>query len=153
MFEEFQGLPLHPLAVHAPVVLVPLLVVVASVYALVPKVRRHVGWAALLLAVGAPASVWLARISGQAYERRLYGSSQALPVQEHAEFGDRLLWVSLGLGLATLLLLWVGKRRRSAANRQLSYGLTAVVVVLAAVAAWLAYQSGHSGATLTHGGR
>lgn len=153
MFEEFLGLPLHPLAVHAPVVLVPLLVATSLAYALVPRVRRYVGWAAFLLAVGAPAAVWLARASGQAYERRLYGPNRVPPVQEHAEFGDRLLWSVLGLGLATLLLLWLRGRERAGVGRWLGHLLTVGVVGLAVLAAFVVFQSGHSGAELTHGGR
>jgi uncharacterized membrane protein len=153
MFEEFLGLPLHPLAVHAPVVLVPLLVAVALVYALVPKVRRYVGWAALLLAIGAPVSVALARSSGQAYEQRMYGAYRAPAVVEHAAAGDRLLWSSLGLGLATLALLWVGRRSAADTHQWRGYAVTALVVILAGAAAFYVFQAGHSGAEMTHGGR
>ncbi len=70
MFEEIAGLPMHPLAVHAAVVFVPLLALAALAYGLVPKLRRKVGWVAVLLALVAPASAVVARLSGDAFLQR-----------------------------------------------------------------------------------
>ena len=43
VFETFMGLPLHPLVIHAAVVLIPILVLVALGYALVPRLRDRIG--------------------------------------------------------------------------------------------------------------
>jgi hypothetical protein len=44
MFRAFMGLPLHPLAVHAAVIFVPLLALGSAGYAVLPRVRRRLGW-------------------------------------------------------------------------------------------------------------
>jgi hypothetical protein len=57
MLDTFNGLPLHPLVVHAVVVLLPLSVVGAIVVALRPAWRQTYGWlVAGLLVVAATSS-------------------------------------------------------------------------------------------------
>ena len=65
MFEEFRGIPLHPLLVHAAVVFVPLFVASVIGYALVPRLRAFLGWltAALAVVVAASTSAWIASSS------------------------------------------------------------------------------------------
>ena len=61
--KQIHGLPVHPLAVHAPVVLIPLAVLLAILF-VIPRTRA---WAALpmaVVAVGALISVEVARLSG-----------------------------------------------------------------------------------------
>ncbi len=68
--EEFHGLPVHPLAVHAPVVLIPLALLLVVLF-VIPRTRA---WAALPMAVvsvGALISVWVARASGFNYRTHL----------------------------------------------------------------------------------
>jgi hypothetical protein len=52
VFDEINGLPAHPLVVHGAVVLVPLLCLTAIAFALLPRVRGQVWWAAAGLALG-----------------------------------------------------------------------------------------------------
>ncbi len=59
MFDQINGLPVHALVVHAAVVFVPLLVLGAIAYAVVPRWRPRVGWAVVLLAIAAPAAVFV----------------------------------------------------------------------------------------------
>jgi hypothetical protein len=68
--DEFHGLPVHPLAVHAPVVLIPLATLLAILF-VIPRTRA---WAAIPMAVvsvGAFLSVWVARASGFNYRSHL----------------------------------------------------------------------------------
>lgn len=61
--QEFHGLPVHPLAVHASVVLVPLAALLAILF-VIPRTRA---WAALPMAVVSVAglvSLWVSRASG-----------------------------------------------------------------------------------------
>lgn len=158
MFTEVLGLPLHPLAVHAPVILVPSLLLTALVYALVPKARRYVGWLAILLAVAAPVSVLVARQSGLAYRDAMFGPLE-LPadhaVEVHADYGNMLLWATIGLGGATLVLYFLrrGAGAGTGVRRVTAWVVTVLLVVLAGVAGFYVFQSGHSGAEMTHGGR
>jgi uncharacterized membrane protein len=103
VFEEFLGLPLHPLAVHAAVVFVPLLALASLVYALVPRLRARVGWVAVLLAIAAPVSAVVARQSGEAFAER-----RTLPIEgdlaNHHEYGTLTMWASLALGVLTVAL-------------------------------------------------
>jgi uncharacterized membrane protein len=131
VFEGILGLPLHPLAVHAAVIFVPLLVVASLVYALVPSWRSRVGWAVVGLAVLAPITTVVARQSGQAFAGRL-----TLPVEgdlaDHQSYGTFTMWITIALGVLALALVWV---RRAAAGRAWLTGALTVLVVAAAVAA------------------
>jgi hypothetical protein len=158
LFEELMGLPLHVLAVHAPVVLIPLLVTVALAYGFVPRFRAYLGWAAVTLAVLAPLSAVLAKLSGDAYRDRLYGTGELdpqLPVQVHAGLGDAAMWSSLGLGAVTLVLAAVRRGTEAGTGlwRWVAWLLTAVLTVLAVLALFYVIRVGHTGSEMTHGGR
>jgi len=59
---ELNGVPLHPLVVHAVVVLAPLAALTGLVYVVVPKWRWLLRWPLVVLAVAAAgASVLAAR--------------------------------------------------------------------------------------------
>ena len=63
-FDEIRGLPLHPLVVHAVVVLVPISAIGMVVAMAVPRWRSPLQWYALVgLGVGA-VGTYLAKISG-----------------------------------------------------------------------------------------
>jgi uncharacterized membrane protein len=133
VFEEFLGLPLHPLAVHAAVVFVPLLALTSLVYALVPRLRARVAWVAVLLAVAAPTSAVVARQSGQGFADR-----RTLPVEgdlaNHQEYGTFTMWASLALGVFTLGLYLVRRAGGGSVARTWATGALTVLVVAAAVA-------------------
>jgi hypothetical protein len=63
---NITGLPLHALVNHAAVVLTPIAVLAALVFAVLPKYRYLTRWPTAALTVIALGSVWIARISGQA---------------------------------------------------------------------------------------
>jgi uncharacterized membrane protein len=134
VFEELAGLPLHPLAVHGAVVLVPLQVLASLAYALVPRLRLRVGWVAVLLAVVAPLAAVLAKLSGEALQQAL-----GLPLQgdlaDHRSRGTYTMWLAIALGALTLAL--VGLHRAGAGSPLRSWLArgVAVLVVLAAGAA------------------
>jgi uncharacterized membrane protein len=118
VFEEIDGLPIHPLVVHAAVVFIPLLILGAVVYALVPRVRGRIGWAVVILSVVTPLSTWLAKLSGDAFRRRLIAdnilneNSQELldRVNDHASLGNITLYLTIALGVASLLLVLLASR-------------------------------------------
>ncbi|HEU4421149.1 MAG TPA: DUF2231 domain-containing protein [Pilimelia sp.] len=153
MFDEFMGLPLHPLVVHAAVVFVPLLCLLAVAYALVPRVRVFVGWAAAALAVIAPVVAWVATRSGLALEQKLisqgFSGDILTKISEHRQFGERTFYVSIPLGLVTLALVLLTGTRAGRARTipgWASVVLAAAVVVLAAVTAYYVFRTGDSGA-------
>ena len=66
--ESINGLPAHPLFVHAPVVLMPLATIVTLVLAFRPTWRRRVGFALPAVAVVILALTQLAISSGNAFD-------------------------------------------------------------------------------------
>jgi uncharacterized membrane protein len=148
VFDEFAGLPLHPLAVHGAIVLVPLLVLASVVYALVPKLRSRVSWVAVLLAVVAPLSAVMAKLSGDGLQEGL-GLAIEGQLADHRDFGTITMWVSIALGVLTLALAWV--RRTGGSSRAWSWlvgALTVLVVLVALVAAYYVFQTGDLGSRM-----
>jgi predicted heme/steroid binding protein len=157
----FDGLPLHPLVVHAVVVLLPLGAL--GVLALVSVRRwreRYAGLLGLVLVL-ATASAFVAKLSGEALAERVGSPGK------HEVWGDRLPWAALALLLLGGGWLVLERRRRSAigpdgahdvADRPASGSLVSMLpAVLAAVAAitvlWMTFMTGHSGATASWAGR
>jgi hypothetical protein len=62
--ETVFGLPTHTYAIHAPIVLLPIAAIATIVLAVVPRLRRVVGW----WMVGAIALVWLVRTGHEGTE-------------------------------------------------------------------------------------
>lgn len=132
-------MPLHPLVIHAVVVLVPL-AALASIAMSLPKWRWLARWPALLLTLAATGAAFVATRTG-AQLRDDRGLDTPL-VQDHAEWGGRLMismWVFLAVVVIAFVVLphvtqLVGGRNREAKIAALEKPLM-VLVPLAAVAA------------------
>lgn len=152
MFEKVDGLPGHVLIVHAVVVFVPLLAVLAVAYGVLPRWRDRLGWAVGVLAVVTPVLTWVATESGEAFETVLrekgYPPEILSQVETHSDYGDLLQWATVALAVAALALLAVtsGHPRAQRLPGWLPLLLTGVVVVLAAFALVYVYLTGESGA-------
>jgi hypothetical protein len=139
---EFLGLPLHPLVVHAVVVLVPLaavgmvLAVASSVWA--ERLRVVVA----VLATGAAVAAFVARSSGESLLARVPGSSE---VARHADLSDALSWFLLGA--AAVVVSWSWSHSQGRPSRVL--GIVAAVGLLIGTA-WTVL-AGHSGAVSVWG--
>lgn len=101
---EIAGLPLHPLLVHAAVVLVPLSALTAIVLAVVPRWRWLLRWPTAGLAVVGTGLAWLATESGEA----LLDARPELEVlvEEHEEYGELLVLVMLAFAVLVLAAAW-----------------------------------------------
>jgi uncharacterized membrane protein len=154
VFDRFLGIPMHPLLVHFPVVLVPLLILSALAYAFVPRLRRYVGWLAVLLAVAAPVSALLAKKSGEAFRNIKVDQARSANIQlnladinQHASFADAALWSSIALGALVLALVWLVRRSAGASPSMLITAVSAVLIVAAsAVSMYYIFKAGDSGA-------
>ncbi|GAA5193049.1 hypothetical protein GCM10023322_53980 [Rugosimonospora acidiphila] len=116
VFETFFGLPLHPLVIHAAVVFIPLLIVAALVYVLVPQLRSRIAWAVVILAVIAPLSALLSKLSGDAFRARLARRHLASPailnnIDVHRHYGTITLYVTIALGVVALAAVLVPEIR------------------------------------------
>src|SRR4051794_18832363 len=96
---SINGVPLHPLVVHAAVVFVPMSAL-ATFALVVPRLRWAARWAALVLAVLAAGSVQLAAMTGEDLEHRVGHSAL---VETHQMWAGRLqasTWVLAAVTLA-----------------------------------------------------
>jgi uncharacterized membrane protein len=129
---EINGLPLHPLVVHAAVVLGPLAALSALAY-VVPRWRPRVRWPMLVLAVLATGAIVLAYFSGVNFldsKPELRSSPQ---VETHEHRGVILLWVTLAFGVVAVLAGWWGTRSgglRVLLDALLAVGGLAVLVLV-----------------------
>ena len=156
VFDEINGLPVHALVLHAAVVFIPLLALAAIAYAIVPRWRSQVWWAALLLALVAPVVGFVTRESGlQLYARVIArGISPAgrRILDNHMHFGTLTMWFTIALGVMTFIMVVAtvrgpGNRLPRAAD----VGLAVIVVVLAGITGYYVFRTGDSGATAVWG--
>ena len=144
---EINGLPLHPLVVHAAVVFGPLAALAALLHVAVPRWRDRLRWPMLVLGVVAVAAVVAAYYSGRSFLASRPPAIRSSPqVLTHEHLARQLLWISLGFGLVLLLAGWLATRAGS---------LRVVLDVLLAVGAaamlvWLV-RTGDAGARAVWG--
>lgn len=93
----FDGLPLHPLFVHAAVVAVPVVALLAIAAAWIPRVRDWLGIVLPILAAVAFLATLVAKESGEALATQV---SQTAAVTAHTEIAD--------IATAGAFLLFVG---------------------------------------------
>ena len=109
-FGEAFGLPLHVLVNHAVIVFVPLTVIAAVVFVVLPPWRWAVRWPMLGLAVLSLVSAFLAWMSGLAFFAFLNNPPVAAL---HRQRGIIMWWLVVALFVITLLgALFIGGRTR-----------------------------------------
>jgi uncharacterized membrane protein len=110
---EINGLPLHPLVVHAAVVFTPLACLAALLY-LVPSLRDRLRWPLVVLAVLSVGLIWIAYLAGQDLREERFASAQgefAEQLDEHEDLADVLRWVVSGFGLVAVVVAWLHSRQ------------------------------------------
>lgn len=149
MFDLINGLPWHPLVVHAIVVLLPLAVLGTIALAIRPAWRLTYG--PLLVAVAAVATVLIpvATSSGESLEKHVGDPGK------HAELGDQLIWFAIPL-LILIVAMVVLERRKAAGKPAVGPGALPTIVAGLAVLVALAnvvqvYRIGDSGARAAWG--
>jgi uncharacterized membrane protein len=147
MFDLINGLPVHPLVVHAVVVLLPLAILGTIAIVLRPDWRTRYGVLVLGIAAAATALIPVATSSGEALEKHV-GAPGA-----HAALGDQLIWFALPLLALVSALVYLDRRRSpSDASGAGALRTVGVLAVIAAVAAGVqVYRVGDSGARAAWG--
>lgn len=144
MPDTIYGVPLHPLVVHATVVVLPVAALSVLLYAVWPRFRRWSGWGPLALAVLSVILTPMSTSSGESLEEKV-GESALL--EDHAEMGDLLIyWVVPLAVLAAVLFWWYRTGRNGKAPSWLGIVLSLATAVAAIGTLVMAVLIGHSGA-------
>lgn len=148
MLDTVGGLPAHPLLVHAPLVLIPLVSVSAVVMVASARFSRRFGAAVAVLSALAVVSAAAAKLSGEAW-----GEQIGFP-QPHAELADPLPVIVLLQALLVTVLWLLDRGRPTNRTRPLPVWLvSALVLVVSVVAVYWTVRVGHSGAEAVWGRR
>jgi hypothetical protein len=142
-----NGLPLHPLVVHAVVVLLPLAALGVAALSIRPSLVDRFGLLVVGVAAVATVTIPVATSSGEDLEHRV-GDPGA-----HAQLGDTLIWFALPLLAVTVAMVWSHRRhkaRPAAAGRAgrgaTGIALSVLALILAAANLVQVYRVGDSGA-------
>ncbi|MBO1030239.1 hypothetical protein IPV09_02680 [Tessaracoccus sp. SD287] len=144
------GLPLHPLVVHAVVILVPLAALGALLVVALPRLRPAYGWLTVAFAAAGAASAIVARISGQALAEDLALTNSAR-VARHMALGAWTPWPTLVLALSLAGFTWATRHRGEDRKVTLVRVSGAATVVAAVVSLVLVGLTGHAGAAAVWG--
>lgn len=152
---ELNGVPLHPLVVHAVVVLGPLAALTGLAYAFVPRWRWLLRWPLVVLAVVTAVTTLLAVAAG---EDLLAARPELAPiVEDHEEAGENLRSVALIYAVVAGLAAWALGGTSALASgrgaRATRFGIpVAVLLAVAAVGLLVTlYLAGDSGARAVWG--
>lgn len=139
-----NGLPLHPLVVHAAVVFTPLAGLAAVAY-LVPKWRDHLRWPVLVLGVVAALAVWLAASTGDPLAHQVLSGNgnPALvrAVHHHEDLAGKLQVATWILAAVSVGIWWFHAR-----PGRLHQALTVLLPLAGVAALVLCVLTGDAGA-------
>jgi len=138
MFNLINGVPVHPLVVHAVVVLLPLAILGTIALVVRPAWRKTYGPLLVGCSVVATLLIPIATSSGGALEQHVGNPG------EHAKLGDQLIWFAIPLLLLDIALVVLDRRGKTGANQMRAVGVLAVIVAVAAGVQ--VYRVGDSGA-------
>lgn len=156
MFDLINGIPVHPLVVHAIVVLLPLATLGTLAIVAKPSWRLRYGPVVIAAALVSTVLMPVATSSGEELEKRVGEPG------DHAELGDQLIFFAIPLLVTCAALVWLEwKRSKAAADGATAAAdaapstLIRVVAGLAVVAALASvvqvYRVGDSGAKAAWG--
>lgn len=149
MFDLINGLPVHPLVVHAIVVLLPLAMLGTLAIAARPAWRVTYGPIVVGCAAVATVLIPVATSSGEQLEKHVGDPG------EHAELGDQLIWFAIPLLVLALAMVVLARRQAAGKPPVGPSALPTVVTALAVVAALATtvqvYRVGDSGARAAWG--
>ncbi len=148
---EILGLPLHPLVVHAVVVLVPLAALGGIVISAWTAARKRYGWLTVAFAAAAAASTFVAQEAGESFAATFARTTPAM--ETHIELGGTLLvWVIiLFVGAAAVMIAqrWIDQQNPRGRVALIAGGV--ITVICAVVSLVQVVRIGHSGATAVWG--
>lgn len=145
MFDSFMGLPLHVLVLHFTVVLVPIGALAGAAVFLRPAWRSKYAAVAAGVNVALLVLTFVTVRAGYAFQARLNEvTGGSFPVNNHEQWGERLLWVVVALASASVLA-WLAVRRWERRSPNLAMALGVAVAGLAVGVTVLTVVTGHTG--------
>lgn len=140
LVDSIDGLPLHPLVVHAVVVLLPLAALGLIAISFVPRWSVRFGPLVWPIALVALISSFIADQSG-----RELGRQVGIPAV-HMQAGEQVKFAAAGV-LVFSLLIWLLDRRATKSKRSvIEKILAALAIVISVVAIYLTIRAGDTGA-------
>jgi len=143
---EINGLPLHPLVIHAAVIFGPLAALAAILYAVIPSWRDRLRVPMVVLAVVAGGSVVAAYITGNNFLDSKPELEQLAQVQTHQDRAWITLWVTLGFAVVAIAAGVLHERRGA-----LRVGVQSLLVVAALATLVSVVLTGDAGARAVWG--
>jgi hypothetical protein len=152
---DINGIPVHPLLVHAVVVFVPLGALSALLYALVPRWRWLLRWPTLVLSLGAVVLIRVAVISGTSLKNQKHFTGPLGDrIATHQTWGHRLEWSVWAFAVVAVFAVWVlphvtplaGREDRPSPRTSWVTVATVLLPVAAVVVLVLAVITGDAGA-------
>lgn len=146
---EINGVPLHPLVVHAAVVFGPLAALAALAYVGLPKHRDKLRWVMVALVAIALASIVTAYVTGNNFKgsKDFFNEGKiGERVHTHETWAVRLLWTTLPFAAVAFVAAWL--HTRTGAIRSV---LNILLVVLALAVLGLTVLTGDAGARAVWG--
>lgn len=141
LFGSVAGLPLHPLVIHASIVLIPLVAIGALIMSYLPSFSRRYGKLILVIALFAQLSLFLAKVTGEAFEEILDKD-----MGNHAELGEIAPFITLPM-VALIYLRWRLDRSGATVGSVWVRRLTSLALIVASLASIaVIVLVGHSGA-------
>jgi len=154
--ETLFGLPAHPLMVHAPVVFMPLALLIALTFAVRPAWRPGSGPMLLVTALVTFVTSMMAKLSGESFDEAL-NEQFTVDRSHHEDLADQtvlLVFVFLIVSVFAVGVARVHSRRGgdgwASTASAVASGLVVLVGVLATL--WM-IRTGHAGAALVHEGK
>jgi uncharacterized membrane protein len=148
MFTEIHGLPVHPLAVHGAVVLVPLAALMGVLFA-IPRTRAWSRWPLLLVSLGAVVAVFVARESGFKLKDHLNAKGHLADLVSTHQSRAKVLFILVILFAIVAVVAFVLTRSPDV-SKAVSTTLSVVLVVGAVVIAFQTYRVGELGSKIVY---
>ena len=145
MPNDYYGLPLHPLIVHATVVMIPLAALTVVLAAVWPRFRRWAGPLPAAISLIGVILVPLSTSTGETLERHVERSAL---LEKHTDMAEGLLPWMIGLFVFAAIgyALHFRRNRGQSAGRLLTAAVSLLAVVAALGTTVQVGRIGHSGA-------
>ena len=143
---EINGLPLHPLVVHAAVIFGPLAALAALIYVVVPSWRDRMRLPMVVMALIAGGAIVAAYFTGNNFLDSKPELEQLDQVQTHADRGRITLWVTLAFVAVALVAGYFHERRGA-----VRVGVSTLLAVAAVATLVMVVLTGDAGARAVWG--